>query len=80
MKKEWLNPEVKNLNLKNTNEGGIPCPEEPKQTDGLPNWPSDGLICSYPGCTHLVWLCGPNCYCHRNSSLPGGGEALPSKS
>lgn len=76
MKKEWLKPEVKKLSLQNTNEQGIPCPDEPAGADGFPNWPDDSLICSYPGCTHIVWMGGPYCYCHRNSSLPGGAPAV----
>lgn len=78
MKKEWLNPELKNLQLKNTNEGGEVCPEEPSEERH--GWPNDKLICSYPGCIHLAWKGGPNCYCHRNTSLPGGGGPLPSNS
>ena len=52
------------------------CPDEPVHAiEGEERFPVN-ILCSYPGCTHFKMINHPNCYCHRNSSLPGGGPEV----
>lgn len=71
MKKEWLKPEVKSLNLGNTNEEGIVCPADevnPTSNERI-------RICAYPRCHH--WTCGDKyCTCHKPAA-PGMGPVGP---
>lgn len=71
MKKEWLKPEVKSLNLGNTNEEGIVCPADevnPTSNERI-------VICAYPGCCHFSGL-HKYCTCHRPAA-PGMGPVGP---
>lgn len=71
MKKEWLKPEVKSLNLGNTNEEGIVCPADevnPTSNERI-------FICAYPGCCHLSGR-HKYCTCHRPAA-PGMGPVGP---
>ena len=80
MKKEWIKPEIKDLNLENTYEDGlIDCPNENDDTSifSCPpfcNGNSDGndkgnKKCNFPRCNHKVKGNGYRCKCHLNSEI-----------
>lgn len=57
MKKEWKNPEFKNLALENTEEDIVDCPldiDSGVTTLGCPpeHDETSDLRCNYPGCKH----------------------------
>lgn len=63
MKKEWLKPEVKSLNLNRTNEDIEDCTPE-----GVQELIFDGFLgtCKKPWCTHKGYEKYKGyCYCHR---------------
>ena len=77
MKKEWIKPEIKDLNLENTYEDGlIDCPNENDDTSifscpPFGNGNSDGndkgnKKCNFPRCNHKVKGNGYRCKCHLN--------------
>ena len=63
MKKEWLKPEVKSLNLGNTNEEGVPCPEDAVSATSTGRM----IICAYPGCFHYSGF-NKYCTCHKSAA------------
>lgn len=73
MKKEWLKPEVKSLNLGNTNEEGIVCPKD----EVNPTSNERRIICAVPGCWHFTSdICDKYCTCHKPAA-PGMGPVGP---
>lgn len=77
MKKEWLKPQLMNLNINSTREDEIiDCPTDPNVGIETTNTckPTNGnKKCNYPGCRHKALKHNDRCYCHLNQAVPGEG-------
>lgn len=75
MKKEWINPELREAKLSTTQDETIPCPEEEVSAIAtLDKKPK----CAVVGCQHKVMKGDKNsysqyCKCHSKYDPNGGG-------